>query len=666
MNRLFYGKLAVGNLKKNARLYLPYVLAAIGTCAMYYIMGAISSDEGIYKMPGSQILGSTMGLGCGVIAVFAVIFLFYTNSFLMKRRKKEFGLFHILGMAKRHIARMMFWEMAIVAGVSIGIGTVIGIVLNKLAILVLVRLLGFEAPFGFHVSWASIASVAILFACIFTATLIYNLFQVQKASPIELLRSSNQGEREPKTRWLMAVLGLLSLGAGYGIAIVVENPMGVLLLFFLAVILVIIGTYCLFTAGSIAVLKILRKNKGYYYKTRHFTSVSGMIYRMKQNAVGLSNICILSTMVLVMISGTLSLYAGIDDTMCMRYPKEIRIRGTQIPESDKMFLQDTAKQAAADMGLEIEYMSYYSELSVFAFKLGDEFYFNPGDNGTASEGEWCECVFLTMDDYVRLGGARQELKEDEVLAYTESGERGDEQYRIKDRTFRIKEQLAEMELDDMDTELIYNVYFVVVKDDAVLNDLQNLIAGSRADDVEYLLSVDVSKEAEDEIAYADHVRELLEPYNGSAPEGRTVLVASRAGEREEQLVFTGGFLFLGIFLGLVFLMATTLIIYYKQISEGYEDKERFVIMQKVGMSKREVRASIRSQVLKVFFLPLLMACIHLAAAFPMMCRLLLMFNMANVALFAACVFATVGLFTVIYIIVYGITARSYYKIVENE
>ena len=265
MNRLFYARLAVGNLRKNVGLYLPYVLAAIGISAMYYIMGAITRDEGIKQMRGASELFMILSLGCGVIAIFIVIFLFYTNSFLMKRRKKEFGLFNILGMEKRHIGKMMFWEIVIVAFISIGGGLVAGIVLNKLVVLALMRLLEFDVPFGFRVSGGAALSVVILFACIFIATLVYNLFQVQKTSPIELLRSGNQGEREPKTRWLLALIGVLALGAGYGIAIVVESPVDALMMFFLAVLLVILGTYCLFTAGSIVVLKLLRRNKNYYY-----------------------------------------------------------------------------------------------------------------------------------------------------------------------------------------------------------------------------------------------------------------------------------------------------------------------------------------------------------------------------------------------------------------
>lgn len=669
MNKFFYGRLAAANLKKNAGLYLPYVLAAMGISAMYYIIGAITRDKGIQKMPGSQDLFMILGLGCGVIAIFAVIFMFYTNSFLMKRRKKEFGLFNILGMEKRHIGRMMFWEILIVSVISIGGGIVVGIVLNKLVVLALVRLVDFEVHFGFSISRGAIVSVVILFVCIFAATLVYNLFQVQKAKPIELIQSSSQGEREPKTRWVLAIIGVLALGAGYGIAILVEDPVSALLLFFVAVLLVMLGTYCLFTAGSIAILKLLRRNKNYYYKTSHFTSVSGMIYRMKQNAVGLSNICILSTMVLVMIAGTLSLYMGADVALHNRYPKEITMTGYEMTESGKTMMRESAIQAAADLGISMEEMSYYSSLSFSVYKNGEKLNIENYKQGEIAvpDGELCITEWLTLEEYQRFGGKETYLAEDEVLVYTAHGDRDDGQYQLRDKTFRIREQLQEMNLGDPQMQVvIYDVYFIVVKDETVLQeiyDLEKSVYEDNASSIQTLVCLDVSGGKEDEIACKERIAQILEERNPHAEEG-AVGVESRSERREGHMIFYGGFLFLGIFLGFVFLMATTMIIYYKQVSEGYEDKARFEIMQKVGMSKKEVRASIRSQIIKVFFLPLVMACIHLAAAFPMMNRMLLMFGMADVKLFAVCTIVTVGVFTVIYAVVYSITAKSYYKIVN--
>ncbi len=666
MNRFFYGRLAFSNLKKNSGLYLPYILAAIGVSAVYYIMGAISRDEGIKKMPGSGDVAMILGLGCWVIAIFAVIFLFYTNSFLMKRRKKEFGLFNILGMEKRHIGKMMFWEMVMVASVSIVFGIVVGILLNKLVVLILMRLVDLEVPFGFSVSVEAIVNMVILFGCIFVVTLIYNLFQVQKARPIELLQSANQGEKEPKTRWILTVMGLLFLAGGYGIALLVKDPISVLLLFFLAVILVIAGTYCLFTAGSIAVLKLLRKNKNYYYKINHFTSVSGMIYRMKQNAVGLSNICILSTMVLVMISGTVSLYMGVDDSMKERYPKNINLTGYDLTSSEKEVMRELARRGVSDLGIEMEEVLEYNSLSVTAYKDGETLHL--GEQGIVSKGEVSVMQWITMEDYEHLGGKHTELMEDEVLVYTMRGDTNDQQYHLGDKSFRIKEYLPELLIGGTKSEVVYDVYFLVAKDETVLQEIQKIQKEAykdRASNINTLIYMDVTGGKEQEIACANHIKELLEAHNQSLPEEEQInlRVDSREDNKEGFMIFCGGFLFLGIFLGFVFLMATVLIIYYKQVSEGYEDKGRFEIMQKVGMSKKEVKASIRSQVLKVFFLPLVMACIHLTAAFPMMNRLILLFGMVNAPLFAICTVATVGVFAVIYAIVYGITARSYYKIV---
>ncbi len=667
MNKFFYGRLAFSNLKKNGSLYLPYILAAIGTSAMYYIMGAITDDEGINKMPGSMEMKMILGLGCGVIGIFAVIFLFYTNSFLMKRRKKEFGLFNILGMEKRHIGKMMFWEILFVAGISILCGIAAGLLLNKLVVLVLLRLVNLEVPFGFTISWDAIISTVILFSCIFGATLVYNLFQVQKAKPIELLQSASHGEKEPKTRWFLALLGVLSLGIGYAVAIFVEDPVSVLLLFFLAVILVMLGTYCLFTAGSIAVLKILRRNKSYYYKTSHFTSVSGLIYRMKQNAVGLSNICILSTMVLVMVSGTVSLYMGVDHAMARRYPKEINLSGYGLAKEGKEAMREIAVQAAADVGIGVEELSYYTDLSFSAYKDGANLNLVKPSEVSLPKGELCVTDWITMEEYERLGGKYEELSEDEVLSYTSCGDKDDSQYLLGDRAFQVKEHLTELHLTDMQEEVMYDVYFLVVKDEKVRNEvyeLQKTVYKDRASQIVYHLAMDVTGGEEKEIVCGNRIKELLEEYGAKGKEDvASAKVDVRVEQKNSFMIFCGGFLFLGIFLGFVFLMATTLIIYYKQISEGYEDKARFQIMQKVGMSKKEVRASIRSQILKVFFLPLVMACVHLVVAFPMINRLIMLFGMEDMPLFAVCTAGTVGVFAVIYAIVYGITARSYYKIV---
>ncbi len=670
MNGFFYGKLAVGNLKKNGRLYLPYILAAVGIGAMYYIMVALAGDEGIMDMPGALELKMIMGLGCGVIMVFAIIFLFYTNSFLMKRRKKEFGLFHILGMEKRHIGRMMFWETCMVGFISIAGALTAGVILYKLVVLVLLRITGLEVPFGFRISGSGIATVAACFAVIFIMTLLYNLRQVQKANAIELLHSGSQGEREPKTRWLLALVGLAALGLGYGIAIVTEDPVGAMLLFFVAVLLVVLGTYCLFTAGSIAVLKMMRRNKKYYYKTKHFTSVSGMIYRMKQNAVGLANICILSTMVLVMVSGTVSLYAGVDDIIDTRYPKDFAITGYGgMPEEEKAALKGMFLQAAEETGLTVGETTEYSTLSFAVWKSGENMVITSPQGGTP-EGSMCILELLTLEEFNRFSKEQKELAEDEILVSVRQGDDGEQGYNFNGMQFRIKEYLEDFTLEGLDTNVVYDGYFVVVKDSQILekiNGLQREAYGDRASTENYSLYANLSGEKQQKAACGKRLEELLGAYNqDKGEEGLAVSINVKEEQREGFLIFCGGFLFLGVFLGFVFLMATVLIIYYKQVSEGYEDKERFEIMQKVGMGPREVKASIHSQILKVFFLPLVMACIHLTMAFPMLNRLLLLFNLRNPQLFATCTILCVGVFAAIYGIVFGITAKAYYRIVGEQ
>ncbi len=671
MNRFFYGKLAFGNLKKNGRLYLPYMLAAIGIGAMFYIMLALTADEGIGKMPGAAELKMIMGLGCGVIMVFAVIFLFYTNSFLMKRRKKEFGLFHILGMEKRHIGKMMFWETCMVGFISIAGAAAAGVVLYKLVVLVLLRITGLEVPFGFTISASGIGNMAICFAAIFLATMLYNLVQVKKANAIELLHSANQGEKEPKTRWFLAILGVLALGGGYVIAIVAEDPLGALLMFFVAVLLVILGTYCLFTAGSIALLKIMRKNKTYFYKTKHFISVSGMIYRMKQNAVGLANICILSTMVLVMVSGTISLYLGMEDIINTQYPRDIAITGSgSLTDGQKSDLKGMFQQAAAESGQSVEGMVEYTTLDVAVWKVGGNMVIaNPEDE--QPEGTLCVLEILTLEEYNRVAKEPGQLQDDEIFVCVRQGEAGDTSYSLNGKNLRIKEYLEDFQLEGMDKMIIYDGYFLVVKDRQVMQELyemQKAVYGERASVETYSIFADLSGDPGQMERYEERFLGLLEEYNQTKGEGETIAakLALKDERREAMMVFCGGFLFLGVFLGFVFLMATVLIIYYKQVSEGYEDKGRFEIMRKVGMSPKEVKASIHSQIMKVFFLPLVMAGVHLTMAFPMMNRLLMLFNLRNPGLFAACTVVVVCIFAGIYGIVFGITAKAYYQIVGEQ
>lgn len=461
-----YTKLAITNIKNNRQFYFPYLLTGIITVAMFYIMCALESNPGIQSMPGAKNLGLILRLGIGVIGIFAVIFLFYTNSFIIKRRKKELGIYNILGMEKRHIAKILSKEVFFTAIIAIGGGLVTGVLFHKLACMLLYRMIGFNGGITFSFSKKGVMITAILFAIVYLLTYIYNLFQVQLANPIELLQSGNKGEREPKTKAIMAVLGVLCLGTGYFIAITTKNPIKALTLFFVAVILVIIGTYLLFTAGSIALLKILRRNKGYYYQTKHFTSVSGMIYRMKQNAVGLANICILSTMVLVAVSTTVSLYVGIEDIMKERYPNEINISAyydTGAPAEDS--IAPIVEKSVKESGRKIRHEEDYLELYFAAIKDQGQYSLDKEKVKTAGD-RVSGFVVLTREDCKKKYNEEiPELAENEVALFTIKKTDMDTLV-LENRSYHVKEIKQFQNTEDFETiaDMMDEYYYVIVND----------------------------------------------------------------------------------------------------------------------------------------------------------------------------------------------------------
>ncbi|MEG1790517.1 MAG: ABC transporter permease, partial [Oscillospiraceae bacterium] len=565
----FYARLAAQNMKKNGKYYLPYLLTCVGAAAMLYTMFFLSGNSGVKEMRGAQYVYSMLFLGTGVIGIFSAIIILYTNSFLMKRRKKEIGLYNILGMEKRHIARFLFWETIYTAIVGIVGGLAVGILLSKLMLLVLCKLLRAGVPFGFFVSVPGIVWTAAVFCFIFILCLVGNLLRIGRAKPIELLRGDNEGDREPKTRLLLAIIGVVTLAAGYGIAISVKTPLSALGLFFVAVLLVIAGTYCLFTAGSIAILKALRKNKGYYYTTKHFIAVSGMLHRMKRNAAGLASVCILSTMVLVTVSSTACLYFGTEETIERMYPHDVGVLMFESDEASMNAVVDIVQTMAEESGAEIknlQYVRYYGSMG-------------------------------GIDDN-KIGDILKQASHGEVL----NGEGKD-----------------------------------------------------------YLPTVYVGFDLRGEAPESFRDYSVFDKMEGLTY--KSAYIQERGDNADELYSMYGGFFFIGMLLGFMFLMATALIIYYKQVSEGYEDAEGFKIMQQVGMSKQEVRTSIHGQIMTVFFLPIVAATVHVAFAFPMITKLLAALLLTNVGLFAMSTAATALSFACIYAIVYALTAKAYYKIV---
>jgi len=662
-----YTKLAITNIKNNRQFYFPYLLTGIITVAMFYIMCALESNPGIQSMPGAKDLGLILRLGIGVIGIFAVIFLFYTNSFIIKRRKKELGIYNILGMEKRHIAKILSKEAFFTAIIAIGGGLVTGVLFHKLACMLLYRMIGFNGGITFSFSKKGVMITAILFAIVYLLTYIYDLFQVQLANPIELLQSGNKGEREPKTKAIMAVLGVLCLGTGYFIAITTKNPIKALTLFFVAVILVIIGTYLLFTAGSIALLKILRRNKGYYYQTKHFTSVSGMIYRMKQNAVGLANICILSTMVLVAVSTTVSLYVGVEDIMKERYPNEINIRAyydTGAPSEDS--IAPIVEKSVKESGRKIRHEEDYLELYFAAIKDQGQYSLDKEKVKTAGD-RVSGFVVLTREDCKKKYNEEiPELAENEVALFTIKKTDMDTLV-LENRSYHVKEIKQFQNTEDFETiaDIMDEYYYVIVNDVQDMErlwQLQKDIYQENSSSISRQVRLDIDGDSEQKKECFENIKTALGPEQAKA----RILIDSRQSSLDEFYQIYGGFLFLGLFLGILFLMITVLIIFYKQISEGYDDKERFSIMEKVGMSNDEVKATIRSQVRTVFFLPILMAAIHVGMAFPMIKRLLSLFGLSNTALFAGCMAGTILVFALIYLLVFLKTSKTYYKIVGEQ
>lgn len=652
MNRFFYLNLAWSNMKKNLSMYLPFSLATIVTIIMFYTLNSIQQNEGILSMPGAVSLKMMLLLGLYVIAIFASTFLFYTNNFLMKQRKKELGLYNVLGMGKRHIAIILFFETLILYVTTFVIGIISGTILGRLIFLILMKMMNCNIPINFKIEINSIVMTACLFGAIFIAMLIANMRQIQVTKPIDLLRSSNVGEREPKTKWLVAIIGIITTALGYWIALTIKSPLIVMFLFFIAVILVIIGTYTLFTAGSIVVLKALRKNKKYYYKTKHFIGISGMLYRMKKNAVGLANICILSTMVLVTISTTVSLYYGQNNIVEDSHPREVRIIADAKNENTKEQILEIVKDNENNK-------KQYKNLIAFDYYIYELSREENSFSETNHDKVNCQMFFIKLDDYNSMENTNLKLSDNEILLYSDT-EYNNENLLIKNEEFKIKSHLDNFSFSKFDSMGLYESFYVVLPNENIFNKLlKDAKAEINKNEVRHsYIGFDYQQGVKEGKIFNTQIYNSLKEYDIDA------YLTTKEGRKSDYMALFGGFLFIGSFLGILFIMETALIIYYKQISEGYEDRQRFQIMQKVGLSLDEVKKSIRSQVLTVFFLPLVVAVIHVAGAFNMITRLLALFKLTDIRLFLICTLATVVIFALIYGVVYWITTKSYYKIVR--
>lgn len=668
MNKL-YIRLAKTNFLNNKQFYFPYMFTGMIMVAMYYIMVSLENNSGLKLVRGASHMGTILGIGTWVIGIFGVIVLFYTNGFIMRRRKKELGIYNILGMEKRHIGKVIFWECGFVTVVAIAGGFILGILFSKFMIMMLYYLMNVAESIVFEISVKAILQGTILFGLIYIGIFLYDLFQIKIANPVELLSGGSVGEKEPKSKWLLSIVGIGAIGAGYYIAISEENPLKAMYMFFVAVILVIIGTYCLFTAVSVTVLKLLRKHKNFYYNKKNFVAVSGMLYRMKQNAVSLSNICILSTMVLVVVAGTVSMYLGIKDQLNFRYPYDV-----SLSFSTDHVVEDYSKvEKQVEDILKKENVSYEIKSNSGSFGVLmhiEEDGFSYGDIYTMDTDQYAFFTVYTREGFEKAGFSKDydlgELKKGEVAVLSDTAY-DKSTIKLGNNTWNVAYS-KELEKEDADyMRIVGACYYIVVEDYGTLNEIfaeQKEGYGENASDYDYYIGIDFQAEDEEIVKCAKALYGVdISGIDPLSAEGTSLGIECRQEGKDDFYAINAGLLFIGIFLGSLFLIVTVLIIFYKQISEGYDDRNRYHILSKVGMSHREIQVSIGSQIRMVFFLPLLTAAVHLFAAYPMLKRVLMLLNLNNATLFFWCFLGTLCAFGVIYYVVFKLTSKTYVKIV---
>ena len=659
---LFYSKFALNNLVKNKRFILPYIFSAIFTIASFYILTSLSLGKNLDKLPqGISATKQVLGFGVIVIAIFSAIFLFYTYSFLIKRRVREFGLYSVLGMTKKQIARILILETIFIAVITLVFGLAFGLLFDKLMLLVLLKLFTAGVSFGFVITPVAVFLTTVLFGGIFFLLLIYTVVKISRLKIVALLKEENNGEREPKARLILAILGLGLTGYGYYLAQTIQNPIKAITMFFIAVLAVIFGTYLIFMAVSITVLKLMKNNKNFYYKPKNFISVSGLLYRMKRNAVGLANICILSTMVLVTMGTTSALYAGSEDAYNTRFPRDIIINGYRSTEGKLAEIEKNVKKATQDAGVETKDLVSYNMLNVVGSLNGTEI--NYESEFTGSFDKIKSIVVLELKDYNKVSKEQKTLNDGETLLFIDKkGKYEANEIAVQGVNLKIKEKLTDFP-GALGTAAanIMDTYYVVVKDNADVKKIESALKkklnisdgeGEIFNYVGFNIS-DKSKEAK-----------VIENFKQLEKEGNINI----EGKAENEINFKGfyaSFLFIGVFISMIFVVSQVVIMYYKQISEGYEDKGKFGIMRKVGLTDKQIKQSIRSQVLMIFFAPLAVATLHTVVAYPFIEKILKLFLATNNNVFLIALAVTIAVFGVFYLIVYLITSRIYYRIIKE-
>lgn len=659
----FFTKMAWRNIQSNRQLYVPYILSSIITVAMFMMMASLMTND--FVLNRSATLPQLFGMGTVVIGLFSLIFIFYTNNFLMKRRKKELGLYSILGLEKKHVARVIGTETLIVSGASIIAGILIGILFGQLAFLFLNYLLQFPEAISYSFTLETVVLTTIVFAGIFILTLIYNIFQVTFANPIALLKGAKAGEKEPKSSPILFAIGLLTIGAGYWISLSIEYPINALMQFFTAVILVIIGTYLLFNAGSIIILKMLKKNKQFYYRPGPFISVSGMLYRMKQHATGLANISILSVMVIIAVSTTFTMFVGTEETLANRFPEENNVTLHTLDDVTGEELGEQIVQVQAlisnktkELGYEIERDITYRYVNLWGGIDGIQFTLKEVDGIDELP---MQAVLIPLEDFNQAAEKDFTLEENEMLLISKEGVFDLEQMLIGDIAFDVIPVEDVPYFLDTDVTLVKTIVMVLPSVRKIEESIESLTVDTNTTPYwQSIMAWGTNAKAEEAEAYGKAIHQAT--LDTGLDVG--IFYESRDANRQEWYSLNGGFLFLGIFLGSLFIIGSVLITYFKQVSEGYEDRERVQIMQKVGLDSDTTRKATRYQIIWMFILPLVVAVVHTAFAYPIIQKMLIIFGITNSQLLIACTVGVVVVYALIYWVIFRITSKVYLEIVE--
>lgn len=680
MKKYLFPKLALVGIKKNKQLYFPYIITCICMIMMNYVVRYLADSETLSAVRGGKNVVATLFLGAWVIGIFSVIFLFYTNTFLMKRRKMEFGLYNILGMNKRNIAHILFWEMLICAFMTLAAGLFAGILLSKFGELILIKIIGAKTTFDLNISMVSVLYTIIVYLIIYALIYLNNIRQIHFINPIDLLHSASAGEKPPKGNILFGLAGVIILGIAYYIAATVEEPGAAITMFFVAVIMVIVATYLLFIVGSVIMCHILQKNKKYYYKANHFVSVSSMSYRMKRNGAGLASICILSTMVLVIISSTVSLYCGIDDVIDRCYPRDVCINlntyvsedGTYINNKKVDSLNKEIIKKLEDMGVEPENVLSFRCKSFCGIENDGVYVCDSSvfDYTPENYEKIRDICLVPLEDYNRITGDNIKLKSNEAIVSIYKAEYNEANIKLNLNGNSVNYNIVKnvkgfLDYPDAVLSIVPTIYVVI-------DDYEKTLLSCNNSGNAFYYNFDCGAVTSDAAAnnlhskISEYISEVIDNKFGKKPNALWYSVTLREDEWMENIGLYGGLLFLGVLLSIVFVGAAIIIIYYKQVSEGYEDEQRFDIMKKIGMTKQEIKRCINSQLFTVFFAPLIMAGVHLLAAFRMISKILNAMGLADIRVFIITTIITYGIFSVIYICTYVITSKIYYRIVNRK